>query len=78
MDNARKAYPTLAYAASAIDAARDADVVLHLTEWAEFRELDPAVLSEVVNVRRIVDGRNALDRERWRDEGWIYRALGRT
>jgi UDPglucose 6-dehydrogenase len=78
MDNARAAYPTLAYAPSAVDAARDADVVLHLTEWAEFRELDPAVLSEVVNVRRIVDGRNALDRDRWREAGWTYRALGRS
>ena len=78
MDNARKAYPTLAYATSAIEAARDADVVLHLTEWEEFRELDPNVLSEVVRSRRMVDGRNALDRELWRQEGWVYRALGRT
>ena len=63
---------------SAVEAARDADVVLHLTEWAEFREMDPSVLSEVVNERRIVDGRNALDRDRWRADGWVYRALGRT
>ena len=78
MDNARIDYPTLAYANSAVDAARHADVVLHLTEWAEFTEMDPAVLSEVVQERRIVDGRNALDRERWRADGWTYRALGRT
>jgi UDPglucose 6-dehydrogenase len=78
MDNARIAYPTLAYADSAVEACRDADVVLHLTEWAEFREMKPAVLSEVVNERRIVDGRNVLDRDLWRSEGWIYRALGRT
>jgi UDPglucose 6-dehydrogenase len=77
MDNARISYPTLAYAESAVDAARDADVVLHLTEWPEFREMDPSVLSEVVNERRIVDGRNALDRDRWRNDGWTYRALGR-
>jgi UDPglucose 6-dehydrogenase len=51
--------------------------MLHLTEWHEFREMDPAVLSEVVAARRIVDGRNALDRERWRAAGWTYRALGR-
>ncbi len=78
MDNARRDYPTLAYADSALDAATDADVVLHLTEWEEFRELEPAVLSEVVRQRQIVDGRNALDRERWRAAGWTYRALGRT
>ena len=44
MDNARRDFPTLAYADSALEAASDADVVLHLTEWAEFRDLDPAEL----------------------------------
>jgi UDPglucose 6-dehydrogenase len=78
MDNARLAYPTLAYAPSAVAAAQDADVVLHLTEWAEFREMHPSVLAAVVSHRRIVDGRNALDRELWRAEGWTYRALGRS
>ena len=78
MDNARVAYPTLAYSASAVDAAQDADVVLHLTEWAEFREMRPSALGAVVAHRRIVDGRNALDREVWREQGWTYRALGRT
>ncbi len=68
----------LAYASSAVDAAGDADVVLHLTEWTEFREMDPSVLADVVKERRIVDGRNALDRDRWRSAGWTYRALGRT
>jgi UDPglucose 6-dehydrogenase len=77
MDKARRMYPALAYADSAIDAARDADVVLHLTEWREFRDMDPAALSAVVSQRNIVDGRNALDPERWRSAGWVYRALGR-
>jgi UDPglucose 6-dehydrogenase len=77
MQNARREFPTLAYASSAVDAAEDADVVLHLTEWAEFRQMHPSTLSEVVRRRNIVDGRNALDRELWRGEGWTYRALGR-
>jgi UDPglucose 6-dehydrogenase len=77
MDNARRMYPDLSYADSAIDAARGADVVLHLTEWREFRDMDPDALSAVVAQRNIVDGRNALDPERWRSAGWVYRALGR-
>lgn len=77
LDNARRAYPDLDYADSALSAARDADAVLHLTEWTEFREMDPAVLAGAVRHRRIVDGRNALDPGRWRDAGWVYRALGR-
>ncbi|WP_406286083.1 UDP-glucose dehydrogenase family protein [Embleya sp. NBC_00896] len=77
MDNARKMYPGLTYAETAFDAARGAHVVLHLTEWPEFREMDPAALGEIVAERRVLDGRNALDPVRWRGAGWTYRALGR-
>ncbi|OEJ95983.1 UDP-glucose dehydrogenase family protein [Streptomyces thermolilacinus] len=77
MDNARRVFPTLGYAESALEAVRGADVVLHLTEWREFREVDPEELGEVVNARIILDGRNALDAERWRAAGWTFRAMGR-
>ncbi|MFE1773677.1 UDP-glucose dehydrogenase family protein [Streptomyces sp. NPDC059008] len=77
MENARRVFPTLSYADTALDAVRGADVVLHLTEWREFRELDPAALAEVVAEPRILDGRNALDAQLWRKAGWTYRALGR-
>ena len=77
MVNARRDYPALTYAASAEEAIDGADVVLHLTEWQEFRELDPVALADRVRQRHIVDGRNALDAERWRAAGWHYRALGR-
>jgi UDPglucose 6-dehydrogenase len=77
LDNARRAYPELRYGTSALDVARDADAVVLLTEWAEFREIDPDALAAVVRHRRIVDGRHALDAEAWRAAGWEYRALGR-
>jgi UDPglucose 6-dehydrogenase len=77
LDNARRKYPDLSYADSAVEAATGADVVLHLTEWSEFREMDPDLLGSVVNTKNIVDGRNALDPNRWRSAGWHYRALGR-
>ncbi|MFI1397296.1 UDP-glucose dehydrogenase family protein [Streptomyces sp. NPDC020681] len=77
MDNARRLFPTLGYADTALDAVRGADVVLHLTEWREFRELDPAVLGSVASSRIILDGRNALDAATWREAGWTYRAMGR-
>ncbi|MDQ0813048.1 UDPglucose 6-dehydrogenase [Streptomyces sp. B3I7] len=77
MDNAARLFPTLAYAPSALEAVRGADVVLHLTEWREFRELDPAVLGEVAASRILLDGRNALDADLWRKSGWTYRAMGR-
>jgi UDPglucose 6-dehydrogenase len=77
MDNARAIFPTLRYATSAQDAVRGAEVVLHLTEWREFQELDPAALGEVVAVRHVLDGRNTLDPAVWRKENWRFRALGR-
>lgn len=77
MANARERYPLLGYAADVTEACAGADVVLHLTEWPEFRALDPEALGEVVAYRRVVDGRNVLDAPRWRAAGWTYRALGR-
>ncbi|MEU5974086.1 UDP-glucose/GDP-mannose dehydrogenase family protein [Streptomyces sp. NPDC047315] len=77
MANARALFPTLGYAESAVAAVRGAHVVLHLTEWGEFRELDPRVLGEAASARIVLDGRNALDAERWREAGWVYRAMGR-
>ena len=77
MDNARRVHPEISYRDSAVDAARSADIVLHLTEWSEFRTMNPSALTPVVAHKRIVDGRNALDPQLWRDHGWTYRALGR-
>jgi UDPglucose 6-dehydrogenase len=77
MDNARIKYPELGYRDSAIDAAKGADLVLLLTEWDEFKQMDPHELGQVVEARRVLDGRNALDPDTWRAAGWTYRALGR-
>ncbi|GAB7041961.1 MULTISPECIES: UDP-glucose dehydrogenase family protein [Catenuloplanes] len=77
MDNAKRVHPELAYGKSALDAARDADVVVLLTEWTEFRRIDPAAMAAVVAGKSIVDGRHALDPAEWRAAGWEYRALGR-
>jgi UDPglucose 6-dehydrogenase len=77
MDNARRQHPELGYGVNALDAAKDADVVVLLTEWTEFREIDPRAMAAVVTHRRIVDGRHALNPSQWRAAGWEYRALGR-
>jgi len=76
-ETARAVAPALEYADSAAAASVGADLVLHLTDWPEFRSLDPHALAEVVKCRRIIDGRNSLDADRWRTAGWTYRGLGR-
>jgi UDPglucose 6-dehydrogenase len=77
MDNSRALFPTLNYAGSAIDACEGADAVLVLTEWAEFRSIDPIALKGVVRSASVIDGRNCLDAAAWCAAGWAYRALGR-
>jgi UDPglucose 6-dehydrogenase len=77
MDNSRRLFPTLGYATSVDAACEGADVVLVLTEWREFQELDPASLGSIVRHRRVLDGRNCLDPRMWRNAGWAYRGLGR-
>ncbi|WP_323958649.1 nucleotide sugar dehydrogenase [Arthrobacter sp. JZ12] len=75
--NASRRFPDLTYTTSIEDAVTHADAVIVLTEWEQYRTLDPAVLGSLVARPAIVDGRNCLEPERWRDAGWTYRALGR-
>jgi UDPglucose 6-dehydrogenase len=75
---AKKRFPALGFAEDVEVALKDADLVLHLTEWKLYRELDPAKVKALVASPIIIDGRNALDREAWIAAGWKFRALGRA
>lgn len=78
IEPARKRFPKLEYAEVVTDAVKDTDLILHLTEWKEYRAIDPSTLSSLVKSKIIIDGRNMLDRELWRTAGWKFHALGRT
>ena len=75
--NAQKSFPELDYVADTAEAITGAQAVLLLTEWREYRDLDPAATAELVSGKVLVDGRNVLTPELWRAAGWTYRALGR-
>jgi UDPglucose 6-dehydrogenase len=77
VENCRRDWPQLDYADSPEEAAERADAVLVLTEWQQYRALDPVAFGRVVRQKRVLDGRNALDRDAWTAAGWTYRALGR-
>jgi UDPglucose 6-dehydrogenase len=77
MDNARSAYPKMTYAHDVREALTGADLVLLLTEWRDYTELDPALVAALPATPSILDGRNCLDVARWRAAGWTYRGLGR-
>jgi UDPglucose 6-dehydrogenase len=78
IEPARKRFPNLQYSEVIEDAIKDADLILHLTEWKEYRQIDPAAISSLVKSKIIIDGRNMLDRTMWRNAGWKFHALGRT
>jgi UDPglucose 6-dehydrogenase len=75
--NAARIQPDLRYAESVPDAAAGAHVVLHLTEWEQYRAIDPVTLGALVAHRNLIDARCALDDELWRAAGWSVRVLGR-
>lgn len=77
MANARRSYPQLSYVESLQQAVIGADLLLLLTEWDEFRAMDPEQIGAMTRQRNVVDGRNVLDPQQWRAAGWVYRALGR-
>ena len=75
--NARARHPQLTYEESLEETLRGADAVVLVTEWPEFRELDPVWAAALVRAPLVIDGRNAYDSARWRAAGWVYKGLGR-
>ena len=76
--NAQKRFPALKFAEDINSTLKDAEIVLHLTEWKIYREINPVEVKSLVKSAIMIDGRNALDRELWQSAGWKFRALGRT
>ncbi|MCD5347905.1 UDP-glucose/GDP-mannose dehydrogenase family protein [Agromyces sp. S2-1-8] len=77
IENARARHPQLDYVSSTREALRGADLVVLVTEWREYRALDPVDSARLVAGRRIIDARNVLDAAAWRAAGWELRGIGR-
>ncbi|WP_432068679.1 UDP-glucose dehydrogenase family protein [Streptomyces sp. C10-9-1] len=75
--NAQLAHPELSCSTDLLTACQGTELVLHLTEWSQYRELDPFKLARAVRTPLLIDGRNALAHAEWRAAGWTVRALGR-
>lgn len=74
MRNSQRLFPTLEYVDSSMKACHNADLIMVLTEWTEFRELDPYVVANAVRHLKVIDGRLCLDRGKWIAAGWEYSA----
>lgn len=77
LTNAARRFPELHYEESTNCALKRADAMLLLTEWREYRDLDPYETMALVATPKVLDGRNVLDSSKWRAAGWTYRGLGR-
>lgn len=67
----------VSYANSALDACQNAELVVILTEWEEFRALDLVQLKKIMKSPNILDLRNMLDAQRAQDLGFVYSCIGK-
>jgi len=77
MDGARKLLPGVHFATDAYDAASGADLLILMTEWNEFRELDLPRLAKLMRSAVVVDARNVYPLDRMREHGFRYYSIGR-
>ncbi|MDE5065443.1 UDP-glucose/GDP-mannose dehydrogenase family protein [Wolbachia endosymbiont of Drosophila malagassya] len=77
MDNARQVLKDIEYADNAIGAARDAEALLLLTEWKEFKNQDFASLKSIMAAPNVFDSRNLLDSELLLRYGYHVYSLGK-
>ena len=78
IDNAKAATPQLTYRTELLGALDGAELLVHLTEWDAYRQLEPAEAAGVVAAPRLLDARNALPAQQWLAAGWQVEALGRS
>jgi UDPglucose 6-dehydrogenase len=78
MENAKTVLPKqVNYSPDAYSATKDADAVVIMTEWNEFRQLDLVKLAKNLKRRVLFDGRNIYEPERVKELGFIYYGIGR-
>jgi UDPglucose 6-dehydrogenase len=77
IENSRAKHPQLDYTESIEDALRGASAVVVVTEWKQYRELDPDRVAALMDTPIVIDGRNCLDAAAWRAAGFAYQGMGR-
>jgi len=77
LDNVRALHPELQAVADVDEALQGAEAVALLTEWPEYKKMDPSHAIKQVSDPYVFDGRNVLVPDQWREAGWTYRGFGR-
>ena len=78
MENTKAIFPHITYGANAYEVATDADALVIVTEWNEFKNLNFERISSLMSRPLILDGRNLYDPERLRRLGFEYHSIGRA
>jgi UDPglucose 6-dehydrogenase len=77
MEAASEILPTVTYCATAYDVAKEADALLVVTEWNEFKQLAFDKIKQYMRQPIILDGRNIYDPAEMQAKGFTYRGVGR-
>ena len=77
MDEARKLLPDVEYCAGSYEAMEGADALAVITEWTEFRALDPERMKTLLRHPVVVDLRNVYNPADMKAAGFTYRSIGR-
>jgi UDPglucose 6-dehydrogenase len=67
----------VAIASDPVAACQDADVLVVLTEWDQFKWIDPVAVGKVSKAKVVIDARNLLDRNQWQKAGFVHQGIGR-
>ena len=76
LSNVRALHPQLDCADTALNALDGSDVLLHLTAWPDYQDIDPKTAAARMAVPRLVDARGSLNPDAWTSAGFEHRALG--
>jgi UDPglucose 6-dehydrogenase len=77
IENASKELKNVQFCTSPKEAAEDADALLLVTEWNEFKQIDLAEIKSVMKGNYLFDGRNVYDPVKVKQMGFIYKGVGR-
>lgn len=77
MENSEKIFENLHFKKNAFEVAEGSDLLLILTDWNEFKELDLRKIKDIMNQSNIVDARNIYSPQKARELGFSYIGVGR-
>jgi len=77
MDEAKHSLPDIEYATDEYDAIKDADALVIITEWNQFRALNMDKVKELLKSPKIADLRNIYEPKEMRERGFEYVGVGR-